>query len=221
MPKLIRIFAMAFVIGLSGAVAPGPLLAVCAHQTLTAGFAAGMIAVAGHALAEFVLVIVMLAGLAAFLKRQPKALRAVKSVAGLVLLALGGMMLWSAPAAEFSAGGETTAASTAIPLLLGAAASVGNPYFVLWWATVGLSLLGDAARAGRVAVPLFYIGHILSDFVWFAFVCLSLALGKQTLLGPASYRVLLFAAGLFMIGFGAWFALRGEKKPDRHAAASP
>ena len=214
---LTKIFGSAFATGFSGAVAPGPLLVVCAHQTLRGGFWAGMTTVVGHAAMELVLVAAMLAGLAGFLKNRPRAFRVVKVCAGVVLLVLGVLMLVSAPSARFvvadpgSSGGASVAGGT-LPLLMGAAVSIGNPYFILWWATVGLALLGSAARSGRVAVPVFYVGHILSDFVWFAFIAASLVLGKRAILGETSYRLLLAAGGIFMIAFGAYFALKRERK---------
>jgi len=214
MKTLLKIFGSAFAIGFSGAVAPGPLLVVCVHQALAAGFGASMLAVLGHALAELVLVILMLVGLARYLKARPRAFRVVKIIAGIVLLGMGAMMLLSVPSARFavSSSGQPDVGSKAIPLLMGAAVSVGNPYFILWWATVGLGLLSHAARSGRVAVPVFYVGHILSDFAWFAFIAASFVLGRHTILGETSYRVLLGVSGVFMIAFGAYFVLAQDKQ---------
>ena len=209
--NLLKIFGSAFATGFSGAVVPGPLLLVCAHQTLTSGFAAGMATIVGHAAMEFVLVIAMLAGLARFLKTRPLAFQVVKVGAGIVLMALGVTIIISAPSASFQLTAATEKA-TVQPLLMGAAVSIGNPYFILWWATVGLALLGSAARSGRAAVPVFYVGHILSDFAWFAFIAGSLALGRRAVLGETSYRLLLEASGVFMIAFGTYFAIRRGAK---------
>jgi len=208
---LAKIFASAFALGFSGAVTPGPLLIVCAYATLTGGFAAGMTVILGHAVAELVLVVILLAGLAHALKTRPRMFRAVKMVAGFVLLVLGAAILWSAPGAKLNVA-ESSAAGTAGPLIMGAAVSVGNPYWLIWWATVGLTLLGNAAKHSRAAVPTFYVGHVLSDFVWYAFIAASLTLGRTAILGPTSYRILLAASGLFMVGFGAWFAFRRDRK---------
>jgi threonine/homoserine/homoserine lactone efflux protein len=213
----LKIFGSAFATGFTGAVAPGPLLFVCAYNALTAGFLAGMMTVAGHALAELILVVVLSAGLAGFLTSRPAALRVVKIVAGLVLVALGVMMLLYVPTAEFRTGSAGASGTTlAQPILMGAAVSVGNPYFIVWWATVGLGLLGGASLHGRAGVVTFYVGHQLSDVVWYAFVAGSIALGRTAVLGPTSYRVLLAASGLFMIGFGIYFAVAGRRTlPER------
>ena len=120
----------------------------------------------------------------------------------MVLIALGVLMVASSPSARFEISEAGTTAAIAKPLLMGAAVSIGNPYFILWWATVGLALLGGAARSGRVAVPVFYVGHILSDFVWYAFIAASLVLGKRAILGGTPYRLLLAASGVFMIATG-------------------
>lgn len=213
MRKLLTIFGFAFATGLSGAVPPGPLLLVCAHETLKDGFAAGMTTIVGHAAMELVLVGAMLAGLARFLQSRDRAFQALKVGAGVVLMGLGCFIILSVPSARFGLAGGTAETALARPLLMGAAVSIGNPYFILWWATVGLALLGDAARSGRVAIPVFYVGHILSDFAWFAFIAGSLALGRSTVLGETSYRALLGASGVFMISFGTYFAVARGKKP--------
>ena len=214
--RLVRIFASAFAVGFSGAVAPGPLLLVCAHQALTGGFIAGMTTVVGHAAMELLVVAAMLAGLGRMIRNRPRAFRFVKLGAGVVLVALGGLMLASAPSAQSVLPDRETARSVAAPLLMGAAVSIGNPYFVIWWATVGLGLLGTAAASGRAAVATFYVGHILSDFVWFGFVAAALVLGRKAILGLTSYRLLLGASGLFMIAFGVYFALaRGRQCGSR------
>ena len=215
MRQLSKTFVTAFGTGFTGAVAPGPLLLVCAHQTLSAGFAAGMMTVVGHAALELVLVAAMFAGLARVLRNRQGVFRIVKAGAGAVLVLLGLMMVATAPCATFSITEAAREGGMAQPLLLGAAVSIGNPYFSLWWATVGLGLLGAAARLGRAAVGSFYVGHVLSDFVWFGFVAGSLALGRNVILGPTSYRVLLAASGLFMAGFGFYFALRRDKQGPR------
>ena len=211
----LKIFGSAFATGFTGAVAPGPLLFVCAYQTLTAGFIAGMMTVAGHAAAELVLVVALSAGLARFLTTRPAVLRTVRVSAGLVLAALGVMMLLYLPSAELRTGqAEASATVFTQPVLMGAAVSVGNPYFIVWWATVGLGLLGGAAGRGRTGIVTFYVGHQLSDVVWYAFVAGSLALGRTSILGPNAYKILLGASGIFMIGFAVYFVLGGRKKPD-------
>ena len=213
MRDLLTTFFTAFATGFSGAVAPGPLLVACAHQTLSAGFVAGMTTVVGHAAMELILVGAMLGGLAGFLKRRPAVFGVVKSGAGAVLLVLGVVMIATAPSAEFQLAPASVQTTIARPFLVGAAVSIGNPYFILWWATVGLGLLGNAARSGRLAVPVFYVGHILSDFVWFGFVAGSLALGRNVILGPTVYRALLAGSGVFMVAFGLYFALARGHKP--------
>jgi len=212
--NLLKIFLSAFATGFSGAVTPGPLLVACAHQTLSAGFAAGMTTVAGHAAMELVLVGAMLAGLARLLKSRPAVFHIVKALAGASLLVLGAAMIAMAPSAELSIAGPSAQTAIAWPFLIGAAVSIGNPYFILWWATIGLGLLGRAARSGHVAVSFFYVGHILSDFAWFAFVVGSLALGRNVILRATTYRILLAGSGVFMVAFGLYFALARGPKPS-------
>ncbi len=64
------IFASALVIGLSGAMMPGPLLTASIGYTVERGFlAGGPLLVLGHAILELALVALVLAGIGPFLSR--------------------------------------------------------------------------------------------------------------------------------------------------------
>ena len=63
---LLTIFVSAFVIALSGAMMPGPLLTVTISESSRHGFITGPLLIAGHALLELVLVVALLIGLAPF-----------------------------------------------------------------------------------------------------------------------------------------------------------
>ena len=90
----------------------------------------------------------------------------------------------------------------------GVAATVSNPFFVIWWATVGLSYLTMAAPLGSVGAGAFYIGHVLSDFTWYAALAAAVAGGRRLLSGRG-YRFLLAVCGLLLLGLGAVFAGKG------------
>ena len=66
MTTLFTIFASSFIIALSGALMPGPLLTATISESSQRGFIAGPLMIAGHALLELALVIALLAGLAPF-----------------------------------------------------------------------------------------------------------------------------------------------------------
>lgn len=63
---LFTIFASSFIIALSGALMPGPLLTATISESSERGFIAGPMMIAGHAILELGLVIALLAGMAPF-----------------------------------------------------------------------------------------------------------------------------------------------------------
>jgi len=67
--NLLTIFASSFVIALSGALMPGPLLTATISESSQRGFVAGPLMIAGHAILELTLVIALLAGLAPFFQQ--------------------------------------------------------------------------------------------------------------------------------------------------------
>ena len=90
----------------------------------------------------------------------------------------------------------------------GAVLSVVNPFWLIWWATVGTNWVLWSLAAGATGVVVFYLGHILSDLGWYSTVSLVVARGRQ-LISLRVYRGLLLACGVALIGLGVYFAVSG------------
>lgn len=90
-------------------------------------------------------------------------------------------------------------------LLAGAALSISNPYFIIWWSTVGISLIMNSyASFGIIGILLFYIGHILSDISWFTFV--SILISKtRSLINIKVYKSIIVILACCLICFGVNF----------------
>jgi threonine/homoserine/homoserine lactone efflux protein len=95
------------------------------------------------------------------------------------------------------------------PLVLGILTSLANPYWTLWWATIGLGYLIAAKRLGIMGVTCFFLGHIAADFAWYSLVSFSISRGKP-FLSDTGYRGLVRVCGLVLLCFGSWF-LYGAK----------
>lgn len=82
--------------------------------------------------------------------------------------------------------------------------SAGNPYFLFWWATVGLALATTATGMGIWAFALFAVVHWLCDFVWLG--ALSWASFKGTgLFGASIQRIVLVICAVALFFFGLFF----------------
>ncbi len=97
---LFTIFASSFVIALSGALMPGPLLTATISES-SRRVSAGPLMIAGHAILELALVVALFLGLAPFF--QMPAVFAVSALAGAVILIwMAAGMLRSLPTLRLS-----------------------------------------------------------------------------------------------------------------------
>lgn len=207
MDSLFAVFFGSFVIGFSGAMMPGPMLTVTIHEAARRGFWAGPLVVLGHAVLELTVVVALVLGLGT-LVREPLFLGVVGLVGGAVLLWMAWGMLRGLPSLTLAleAGGGPAGG----PVVGGVVTSVTNPYFTLWWATVGLSYITLTAGTGWVGPTVFYTGHILSDLVWYSLVSAILHFGRK-FLSDRAYRGLVGACALLLVGFGALFVRSGVR----------
>lgn len=203
----LRLGAAAFVIAFTGAMAPGPFLTVTIAETARKGRLAAVLLLVGHALLEAVLLVGFAFGLQAFLRR-PAVSTALGVVGGGFLLWMGGTLLRDAvhgrltlslDADERRARGKRFG-----PVLQGAAVSLSNPYWTLWWATIGVTLASQALRVGPAAVVAFFLGHELADFVWYGIVAQAVHSGRR-FLSDGLYRWIIGVCAAFLVYLGASF----------------
>jgi len=196
-----------FGVAFSGAMMPGPMLTLTVAESARAGFWRGPLLVLGHALLEALLLALLYLGLAEQVQR-PAAFILIACLGGLLLAWMGAGMLrgLSALSLQLDATGEAT--KTMHPVLAGALISLANPYFLIWWATIGLGYLAVAGRVGLAGVIVFYLFHILADLVWYAFISGTVHSGRR-FLSDRIYRGLVACCALFLIVFGGWFGWQG------------
>jgi threonine/homoserine/homoserine lactone efflux protein len=195
---MITFLVKATAISLSGVLAPGPVTAA----TLAAGTRvrhAGALVALGHAVVEFPLLMVIVAGAGRLFKIEAVQVT-VGLAGGVFLLAMGVQLLAAARAVT----NDTEVADERHPFLTGILLTGANPYFLIWWATVGLALAMEAAELGVFAFALFAVVHWLCDLVWLE--ALSLASHKGTeLLGNRVQKIVLATCGIMLLGFGCKF----------------
>lgn len=198
----LQLFGTALIVGFSGAMMPGPLLTLDIEASMRRGAATGPKLILGHALLELALIVAILFGFGRVL-----GLGGVKGAIGLI----GGVvLLWMSygmlrEARGLSLSGQGRAERRGLPLVLaGAVISLSNPYWSLWWATVGLTYLTRARELPVYGVGLFYVGHILADLTWYSAISFTAARGRR-LFSDRIYRGIIFVCGLFLVYVGLWF----------------
>jgi threonine/homoserine/homoserine lactone efflux protein len=96
------------------------------------------------------------------------------------------------------------------PIVAGIVVSLSNPYWTIWWATIGLGYIALSRRLGFMGLASFFSGHILSDLIWYSIVALALTLGRS-LITDRIYRGLVGLCGVFLVAFGLYFGYSGWK----------
>lgn len=187
---------------------PGPLLTVTVTESTHRGAGTGPLIIVGHGILELVLVVALLSGIAPFLMRDDVFV-AISLIGGGILLWMALSMLRNIPKLhlEFSrADGRSKNL-----IITGIILSAINPYFLIWWASIGFGYILYSAKFGWWGVSAFFLGHILADFSWYALVSLGVVKGKH-LLSTRGYRRLIAGCALFLIVFSGYFFYSGVEK---------
>ena len=201
----LTIFASSFVIALSGAMMPGPLLTATISESSQRGFIAGPLLIVGHGILELALVMALLLGLAPVLQ-LPAVFVATALGGAAILLWMAFAMFRSLPSLHLSWGTEHRRRNH--PVVSGVLMSVANPYWIIWWATIGLGYILYSWRFGLWGVAFFFAGHILADLAWYTVVAAAVAGGRR-FLTDRLYRGLISGCAVFLIFFAGYFAYAG------------
>lgn len=205
---LALLFFDSFIIGFSGAMMPGPLLAVGIAETPRSGWRTGPIISVGHAIAEIAVVALLALGVAA-IADQPIVTRTIAIVGGIALILMGLSMIYDTLKKRVSyEGGADNPHSHHKLAGKGITATLSNPYWFIWWATVGLALLVKSQAYGWIGPIVVYFGHILSDFVWYTLVSIVLWSGSRLIVGRA-LTTLLLGCAVFLLYLGGSFIYDG------------
>jgi threonine/homoserine/homoserine lactone efflux protein len=209
MRALIGIAAYSFMLALSGALMPGPLLTTTVGESVRHGPRAGPLLIAGHSVLELVLVAALFLGLAPLLTNN--------LVTAWISLGGGAILLWfaigmfrSLPAISLEMTGSSKNKLGRL-VISGILISLSNPYWTVWWATFGLAYILQSRKSGLSGVIAFFLGHILADFFWYSLVSFSIGTGRR-FFSNSIYRGLVGFCAVFLLVFAGWFLWGGLKK---------
>lgn len=185
-------------VSLSGVMAPGPITAATLATGARSRHAGAVIAL-GHGIVEMPLILLLVAGVGGFL--QTSTAKAGIGLAGGTVLALMGLQLVASLRKPIA---ESAAPVQRHPLLIGVVLTAANPYFLVWWATVGLTLVTQAVTFGGLVLILFAVVHWLCDLVWLKVLSVAGFKGSEVF-GRRSQIVVSLICGIVLLGFGAKF----------------
>jgi len=230
------VFSFAFVVALTGAMSPGPLLTytiIRTAKTPRRGYLVGLWVIVGHAILESVIIVVLLLGFS-FLLENIFVVRTIAVVGGLVLVLFGGSIIRnvirgtvpteflerssSGPPKRESPNGtlpekppesdRTPGKSFDNPILGGIVVSMSNPYWWIWWASIGSAFMIQFKISFTEWPKLiaFFLGHEAGDLIWYLLVSVLAYFGLKRLNKKVYYVILAFCAA-FMILFGLYLGI--------------
>ncbi|MFC1932311.1 LysE family transporter [Chloroflexota bacterium] len=198
---MLPILLSVVVISLSGVMMPGPMFAMTLAKSYRSPWAGAQISL-GHAVIEVPLILLIYFGFARFFEN---------STVQFVLSILGGAMIIWLGISMFRARSAVVQEGKDLPynaFVAGILTSGFNPFFLLWWATIGSMLIMKFLDFGTMGLILFIIVHWLCDLVWLSFVSV-LVYKTQSLWGTKFQQGLFITCSLLLIGFGGWFLVSG------------
>lgn len=186
-------------ISLSGVMLPGPLTAA----TIASGYRdrnAGLMIGIGHGIVEVPIIALIYFGFGTYLSMP--IVRQITGVAGGLLLIVMGLLVFTI----LNKPVEAAARLPHTPLVTGILMTGGNPYFLLWWATIGVALITMAASFGLMGMLIFIVLHLACDIGWDQFLSVTVFKTKH-LWTPHVQKAIFWICALILIGFGIYFGV--------------
>ena len=199
------LLGIGFVVGISGAIMPGPLLVYTIQESLKKGKWVGALVILGHAIVEVFIFLLLALGLLSFFS-APEFTKAVSIIGGaaLILMAFDSIK-------DLSSKVDIKLKNKSYGLVMGGVIFTAfNPGFPIWWLTAGTRLLMEGyAQMGLTGMIIVLIGHWGADLGWFLFVSYTASKGSKLLFEKGWYKgVRIFLAGMLAV-IGAYFLWTG------------
>ncbi len=186
-------------ISLSGVMAPGPIFAVTVAKGKFDGNA-GLYIALGHGIVEVPLIILIYLGFSQFLTYEIIR-KTIGFIGGLMLLYMGFSMFKARKKVE-----EKISSLNYSSLTAGIVATGANPYFILWWATIGVALVSNAINYGLSGFIIFVLMHWLCDLIWDLSIS-KIVYKSKRFWNKKIHEIIFICCAFILFGFGLWFII--------------
>ena len=200
MIQILEFAVLVVVVSASGVMAPGPLFAANISYGLQDGVKSGIKMVIGHTIVEFPLVILL--GIGVFSLEIFPEFRILISVFGAITLFVFAFMQIKTVLQKKE---DSTPNPKQDPLVTGIVLSALNPFFIIWWLTIGFKLISDAMLIWAfTGILIVFVMHIWMDFVWLGGISF-LASKSSQIISNRNYKALMIVLSLMLVYFGITF----------------
>ncbi len=186
----------------SGALAPGPLFFQTISQGAKTGARSGLIFSLAHTLVEFSLIMLLAFGLLA-VRNEVFLRNSIGMIGGIVLIAFGSYQIYGVLKKKQLEQKQEVPSHRLF--FIGLLFTALNPYFIIWWLTVGSNLILLALElAALTGVIFMFLCHVWMDYAWLIAVSHFAKKGVNAL-GSKWYQAFIGVFGVILIYFGVSF----------------
>ncbi len=210
MNEIYQIFIGSMIVAFSGALVPGPMLTLVISSVARKGFWTSFFIVVGHSILELIVVIGFFLGILKFLD-NPFIAKIIGILGGIFLLYIGIDIIVSIFKKKFIIDFKSalkqrtiTGKSTIIVIFKGVLISLMNPYWYIWWISIGAAFILKSVQFNTAGITSFYIGHISADFIWYLFIGFLVNTGRR-FFNQKIYNGILIACSIFLFYLGIRF----------------
>ena len=202
MIQIIEFAILVIIISASGVMSPGPLFAANITYGLREGVKSGIKIAIGHSIVELPLVILL--GIGVFSLEIFPEFRTIISIFGAItLFVFAGIQIKTV----LKKNKNISIKPKQGPIVTGILLSALNPFFIVWWLTIGFKLISDAMMIWAFAgILIVFIFHIWMDFAWLGITAF-LASKSKKIISNRNYKIMILVLSLTLIYFGITFLI--------------
>ena len=202
MIQIIEFSLLVIIISASGVMSPGPLFAANITYGLKEGAKSGIKIAIGHSIVELPLIILL--GIGVFsLEIFPEFRTAISIFGAITLFGFAGIQIRTI----LKKNNNITIKPKQGPIITGILFSALNPFFIIWWLTIGFKLISDAMMIWAFAgILIVFVLHIWMDFAWLGITAF-LASKSKRIISNKNYKIMVLGLSIALIYFGITFLI--------------
>jgi threonine/homoserine/homoserine lactone efflux protein len=209
-------------ISVLGVLSPGPLFFANLIYGSKEGFYSGVKIASGHTIVELLLVILLAAGIFGFssFKLTSESIRIIGLVGGTAIIIFSTSQITNIikrrrntdvandkNKSSYSYFSKISNKGRRLerPFIIGLTFSALNPFFVIWWLTVGLKLISDSVYLFGIVegILILFSFHIWMDYAWLSVTAYLMSKGRL-ILKERLYQYFLLSISFVLASYGLY-----------------
>jgi threonine/homoserine/homoserine lactone efflux protein len=220
--NVIDFAAQVIFISVSGVLSPGPLFFANLIYGSKEGFYSGVKIASGHTIVELLLVILLAAGIFGFssFKLAGESTRIIGLVGGtaIIIFSISQITDIIKRRRNTDVANDKNKSSYSYfsrisnkgrrlerPFIIGLTFSALNPFFIIWWLTVGLKLISDSVSLFGIVegILILFSLHIWMDYAWLSVTAYLMSKGRL-ILKERLYQYFLLSISFVLASYGLY-----------------